>query len=315
MERPRVSVVMSVRNGACRLADTIESVLSQSGVTTEFIVVNDGSSDETATILDAYEKRDRRIRVFHRQHEGLTRALIFGCSTAKGEFIARQDCGDLSLPNRLARQAEFLAKSPDLVMVAVGARFVGPRNETLYEVTQRSTELQQGLARMSLQSISGPSHHGATMFRKIAYDAVGGYRGAFNVAQDLDLWLRLTEIGQCGSICEVLYEAELLLGSISQLRRDEQLQATQVILDCAALRREGANEEPRISAWLKNRARQAGLPSNAKYKNEARYHRFLGNMLRKRDPVQAREYYMQSLRSCLWQPKVWLRLLTLDLLR
>ena len=104
-----ISVVMSVHNGGSDLADTMNSILSQERVQLEFIVVNDGSTDQTGQILDEYMRRDNRVRVIHQENTGLTRALIRGCAAATGEFIARQDAGDRSLPGRLRLQADTLA--------------------------------------------------------------------------------------------------------------------------------------------------------------------------------------------------------------
>src|SRR5262245_61573626 len=91
--RPDVSVVMSVYNGADKLGETIDSILSQDGISLEFIVVNDGSNDESEGFLNNCAKRDPRIRVLHQENQGLTRALINGCALARGEYIARQDAG------------------------------------------------------------------------------------------------------------------------------------------------------------------------------------------------------------------------------
>src|SRR5262245_12696845 len=99
-----VSVVMSVYNGASSLSVTMNSVLSQAGVDLEFVIVNDGSTDGTGEILDDYALSDSRVRVIHQKNTGLTGALILGCAAATGEFIARQDVGDTSLPGRLAFQ-------------------------------------------------------------------------------------------------------------------------------------------------------------------------------------------------------------------
>ncbi len=90
VQKPEVSVVMSVYNGAGSLPATLQSVLSQEGCHFEFIVVNDGSSDASGRILDEWSARDARLRVIHQANTGLTRALIRGCSEARGEFIARQ---------------------------------------------------------------------------------------------------------------------------------------------------------------------------------------------------------------------------------
>ena len=100
---PEVSVVMSVYNGASHLAATLDSILSQEGVELEFIVVNDGSSDKSGQILNDYAQRDSRLRIIHQENTGLTRALIRGCDAARGEFIARQDAGDISLPGPIEK--------------------------------------------------------------------------------------------------------------------------------------------------------------------------------------------------------------------
>src|SRR5262245_39044227 len=123
---PEVSVVMSVYNGASHLAATLDSVLSQEGVELEFIVVNDGSTDKAGEILDDYARRDDRVRVIHQRNTGLTYALIRGCAAATGEFIARQDAGDVSLAGRLASQLDVFKKNTKVVMTSCGSRFIGP---------------------------------------------------------------------------------------------------------------------------------------------------------------------------------------------
>src|SRR3569623_742811 len=109
MRDPQVSVVMGVYNGAAALPATMRSVLDQEGCALEIIVVDDGSSDDTPRLLDEWAARDARLRVIHQANTGLTGALIRGCGEVRGEFIARQDCGDRSLPGRLRSQAALLA--------------------------------------------------------------------------------------------------------------------------------------------------------------------------------------------------------------
>ena len=134
---PEVSVVMSVYNGASHLAATLDSILSQEGVELEFIVVNDGSSDKSGQILNDYAQRDSRLRIIHQENTGLTRALIRGCDAARGEFIARQDAGDISLPGRLKSQVAVLRDREDCVFVSCWTDVVGPKGEFLY--TSRGT--------------------------------------------------------------------------------------------------------------------------------------------------------------------------------
>src|SRR5262245_21944801 len=207
---PEVSVVMSVYNGASHLAATLDSILSQEGVELEFIVVNDGSRDKSGQILNEYAQRDSRLRIIHQENTGLTRALIRGCGTARGEFIARQDVGDLSLPGRLARQRVILDAEPDVVMVSCATRYVGPSEEEVYTVAQSSEELEEGLRQLTIEKMRGPSSHPSVMLRRSTYEQVGGYRAAFPVAQDLDLWMRISEVGRCLAMPEVLYQVKLV---------------------------------------------------------------------------------------------------------
>ena len=108
---PKVSVVMSVYNGERYLREAVDSILGQTFGAFEFVIVDDASTDETPLILSGYT--DPRI-VFLRNDEnlGLTRSLNVGLKMACGEYIARQDADDISLPNRLERQVGLLDEQP-----------------------------------------------------------------------------------------------------------------------------------------------------------------------------------------------------------
>jgi len=303
---------MSVYNGGTALAATLDSVLAQEGVAFEFIVVDDGSTDGSGALLDDHARRDERLRVIHQDNRGLTRALIRGCAAAKGPFIARQDAGDISLPGRLARQSAFLESNPEVVLTACGTRFVGPAGELLYEQVQHGDELQRGLEQLDSKRIRGPSHHGSVMFRQAAYHAVGGYRPEFRVAQDLDLWMRLAEVGGCVAVPEVLYQAWLTRGAISHNRRDEQLRMTAIILQSAALRRLGWEDSSVMSHHIQRGclAIKALFPVPQSLQ-DARFYYFIGSLLRQRKPAKAKYYYQQALNSWWFYPKAIFRLWTL----
>ena len=119
-EGPDISVVMSVYNGATRLRETVDSVLSQQGVSLEFIIVDDGSTDQSSEILKEYVEADARVDLIRQENRGLTRALITGCAQAKGRYIARQDAGDISLPGRLKKQQDVLESDPTGSFVSCG---------------------------------------------------------------------------------------------------------------------------------------------------------------------------------------------------
>src|SRR5262245_38361435 len=146
MNKPDISVIMSVFNSAPTLAATLDSVLTQEGVDLEFIVIDDGSTDDSGAILEAYATQDPRLIVLHQNNRGLTSSLVRGCALAQGEFIARQDAGgDISLPGRLERQLAYFSSCPGVVMVSCGTRFIGPAGEILYDVIQRGAELTRNL--------------------------------------------------------------------------------------------------------------------------------------------------------------------------
>ena len=306
---PEVSIVMSVYNGASRLAATLDSILTQEGVALEFIVVNDGSTDTSGRILNDYASRDSRLRIIHQENTGLTRALIRGCDAARGEFIARQDAGDVSLPGRLARQRVILDAEPAVVMVSCATRFVGPSDEELYMVAQLSEELEKGLRQLTIEKVRGPSHHGSTMFRRSTYEQVGGYRAAFPVAQDLDLWMRISEVGRCFAMPEVLYQAKLAPGSISATRRDDQVRAIHSILACAAARRAGKSEAEGLSRW---QSELVGIRARVRStdRERARFYYFIARTLRKHRPDLSRLYYWKSIRSWVLYPRAWAGLVT-----
>ena len=290
----QVSVVMSVYNGADRLVNTLSSILNQKGVYLEFIAVNDGSTDETLSILQQCAVKDARLRIIDQENRGLTRSLIRGCREARGEFIARQDAGDISLPGRLRKEFDFLATHPDVVLVSCGTRFLDPRGECVHEVTQPEDEARQGLGRHTLAEIRGPSHHGNTMFRRRVYEQVGGYRSQFRVAQDLDLWTRLNEHGEHAALQEILYVAEMTPDAISSTNRALQVNTATLILECARRRNRGEDETSLLEeaeSLMMNRKR------NNKRSRKAEFFYFLGSCIASENKNRARVYFRESLKN------------------
>jgi glycosyltransferase involved in cell wall biosynthesis len=243
---PDISIVMGVYNGADRLPETIESVLSQEGVSLEFIVIDDGSTDGTDVALANYARHDTRVRILHQQNQGLTRTLITGCEAARGKYIARQDAGDMSLPNRLRLQKAMLDQHEDCAFVSCWTTMIGPRDEYLF------TRKDRGRANSPIRILSkraekwvvidGPTHHGSVMFRREAYVKVGGYRAAFYYAQDWDLWYRLAALGTFAMIEQCLYRGRITPDSLSSLRRDQQVAYARLSHKAIALRLAGHSD-------------------------------------------------------------------------
>ena len=122
---PLVSVIMPVNNRKKYLADAIESILAQTFADFEFIIVDDASQDGSADIVRHYQKEDARIHLIQLQkNEGPGSARNHGIRAAQGEYIAAMDSDDISLPERLRRQVEFLGANPGIGAVGAGARHV-----------------------------------------------------------------------------------------------------------------------------------------------------------------------------------------------
>jgi glycosyltransferase involved in cell wall biosynthesis len=306
IDKPDISVVMSVYNDAAELRRSVDSILSQEGVNLELIVIDDGSTDHSATILQEYAGKDERVRVINQENKGLTRALSVGCAAARGEFIARQDAGDISLPGRLTKQLDLIRQNPDSAFVSCGTRFVGPKGEHLYEVSRATGDATAHLLTLNEHEIRGPSSHPSTLFSRRLYERAGGYRSAFYFAQDLDLWIRLAELGKHVVISEVLYEASVTVESISGSHRKEQVALTAIILEGARLRRQGLSEQQILDQA--ESVKPYGNESSGRIVR-ARAFYFIGSCLMRRKNPQAAYYFRQALKACPFHVKSALRLL------
>jgi len=307
MNAPKVSVVMSVYNGAKTLEKTIHSVLSQSMADFEFIIVNDGSSDQSSQILQNASNNDSRIVILEQDNQGLTQSLINGCQIARGHYIARQDDGDISFKTRLASQLQCFENIPRSALVSCGTEFIAPTGETLYTVTQSHKAADQGLRGLTVDTLRGPPHHGSAMFRRDLYLKVGGYRAEFEVAQDIDLWSRLIEHGMHQSLGEVLYQAVIAKNSISMLRRDQQLAATQAIIDCSQARQHAGNDQKELDYYTaKNRVGK--VASKASNISDADFYYFIASNLSKTNLDASTRYLRLALKSNPYHWKAYAKL-------
>ncbi len=297
---PEVSVVVSVYNGQTHVRASLESVLEQEGVNLELIVVDDGSTDATPTILRVLAAKDGRVRLIHQENRGLTQALIVGCSLARAEFIARHDADDVSLPRRLARQLDLLRSNQHVSFVSCWSQALGPEDEVLFE-TKRPADPRQATALLRSER-QGPAAHGSVMFRRAAYERVGGYRSEFYYAQDSDLWLRLSEKGQIAYVPETLYAYRVSPTAISSSYRAVQHASGELGHLCQKARAAGQSEERLLG--------QAALfrPSerNSCRKDAAAGDYFIGRCLISRGDRRARRYLWNVLQKRPWSLGAWL---------
>ncbi len=174
--------------------------------------------------------------------------------------------------------------------------FVGPKGEFLYEIRQTGDELERGLNQLDTKTIRGPSHHGSTLFRRNAYERCGGYRKEFFVAQDIDLWLKLNELGRCIASPNIGYEATWTPDSISSQNRSEQLHNGKLAISAAELRRNGHSDTYLLTATKKS-PRKSVNRLLARKTNKAQGYYFIGSCIAGRDPKAAQNYFKKALRS------------------
>ena len=217
---PVVSVILAVYNDRRHIERAVRSILDQTLVDFELILVDDGSTDGTHLILDKLARSDTRIRLFRQSRQGLTVSLVSAMAAAKGQYLARQDSDDRSRPTRFAQQVAFLDAHRAVAAVGTAAAVVDDDGR---QVRIIKGERGPNAVRRSLLSMRSAPVHGSIMMRRELVTAAGGYRPAFTVSQDYDLWLRLSECYDIDNLPDVLYEWHLNPTGVYSTRRAEQL--------------------------------------------------------------------------------------------
>lgn len=187
MSTPCVSVLMSVYNGERHLEDAVESVLRQTFRNFELVIVDDGSTDSTPGILASFAARDDRVVLVRNDcNLGLTRSLNRGLALARGEYFARQDADDVSLPERLAYQVKLLDRRLEIGLVGTWTERIDGEGHSLgvRPMPTRPTHIRWQLI------FANPFVHSSVMFRRSLLEAAGAYNESLKYAQDHELWVR-----------------------------------------------------------------------------------------------------------------------------
>jgi glycosyltransferase involved in cell wall biosynthesis len=194
MATPLISVLLPVRDAAAFLDECMASIGRQTLEDFEVLAVNDGSTDGSAEALDEWAARDPRVRVIHREQEGLVATLNAGLEVCRAPFVARMDADDISHPRRFELQVAEMEDLPWVGVVSCLVRHfpwhgVG-EGYRIYEGWLNSLSTPEAIGRERF--VESPVAHPSVLVRREAYDLVGGYHDT-EWAEDYDLWLRLLE--------------------------------------------------------------------------------------------------------------------------
>jgi hypothetical protein len=202
---PQVSVVMPVHNALPFLDEGVASILSQTFADFEFVILDDASTDGSAEALRRWADKDARIRLYRSARNlGPAGSSNFVVRRARTPLVARMDADDISHPERLRRQLEVLQGRPDVALVG-----------TLYEgIDARGARVRpRDRWRLARRSVFPPFPHGSVMFRRGAFEEVGGYREACDGWEDQDLFLRIVRRGRVVVLTDALYRYRFQLNS------------------------------------------------------------------------------------------------------
>ena len=222
---PRVSVLMTIYNAEPYLRAAIDSLVGQTFTDWELIAVENGSTDRSPSIVTDYS--DPRVKIFPMvKNIGRTPALRFAFEQARSEYIAVLDADDISLPDRLKRQVEFLDRHPDVALVGSWAQQIDEHGKIfdVFEPPSGQEQLQDCLG------WTNPIIHSSAMYRRQSAQEVGGYPENIVWAQDLALTLALAQRAKIAMIADYLCQVRVLKASMTRSRKYKALVATEALL-------------------------------------------------------------------------------------
>lgn len=218
---PKISVVMSVYNGEKYLRESIESILQQTFSDFEFIIINDGSTDQTKEILEFY--KDSRIRLIHQGNKGLTKSLNKGIKLAKGEYIARQDADDISYPKRFEKQIAYMASNADIALCGTWVKIFGTLDTEWHYPLSHDEISCKHLFENSLAHSSVIIRNSIIKKHNLFYDET------LKTSQDYDLWVRISQNHRIANLNELLLKHRLHETNVGKIKKTDQIHSADIV--------------------------------------------------------------------------------------
>jgi len=262
---PTITVLMSCFNAARWLDDAISSVLNQTYTDFEFIIVDDGSADNTLELIKKFATFDPRIVVITKPNSGLSDSLNVGIKMARGKWIARIDADDMCESTRLEKQIELASTNLNLVFIGSGLTIIDDVGNKLNTYSYPTS--QTALLKHLRSARKFPPHTSALYRTKIVRD-LGGYRSRIHRAEDWDLWLRLSEVGELACLSEPLVLIRKHPGQISHSEDGRRQMVDSRLATVSYWLRHFRMSDPveadeasfnNFSSWMQARLQESGL--------------------------------------------------------
>lgn len=290
---PSVSIIMPAFNNAKYIRQTLDSLLAQDDPEFELLVHNDGSTDATLDILKQYASRDRRIVLSSDRNRGVSWSQNLMIQKARSQYIMMIDADDICRTERLRSQKAYLEAHPDCVAVGTGYLLIDAENRPITSITNVS-ESHKEIDSRNLQGIVS-IHQPTVMARRDALLEVGGYLEDYPMAEDIDMWLRLGEIGKLANIPDDLISYRIHSESVSGANRQQQKEGVYKACQAAWLRR-GEKSEFLYTDWRMGLERASRL----------QYYLMYGWQSWNSGYRETWKYYaFQTIRIAPWSLKAW----------
>ncbi len=232
MKNTMVTVLMPVYNGERYLKESIESILSQTYKNFEFLIIDDGSTDNSSNIIDSFN--DKRIRkISNKVNLGLVKSLNKGLRLACGKYIVRMDSDDLSEKNRIEKQVEYMENNLDVAVLGSAVRLIDENNQLGRNIVYplRYIDILWSLY------FGSPLAHPSVIMRSSVVKKIGGY-GSTKIAtnrekysvEDFDLWFRLSKVSKLINLDTCLLKLRKHNKNLTVVNRDEHLTNTGLII-------------------------------------------------------------------------------------
>ena len=209
-DRQKITVLMPAYNAGRYIREAISSVLAQTYQNFELLIINDGSTDDTASVVLSFN--DPKIVLVNKQHEGIAQTLNTGLRMADGYYVARFDADDICMPDRLEKQLNFLNDHPDYVLVGSDAEYILENGDFLFNfkcIAHSNEEVQQNMY------VYCPFVHSSVMYKRDAVIRAGGYDAHAHHFEDYLLWTRLAEMGKMQNLREPLLKVRFNPASVT----------------------------------------------------------------------------------------------------